>query len=181
MNCNLDDRLVTLSYIFSNKPNYEGGTELSVTLSEIINAMSVQDVGDFIISTYMKISSTYYLVDQVTASNQVTTVGGSVTKLSEISASSFASGENGVQYTFDMEFEHTIPVGGLIRVVLPGTMTVDNAYDLQSNCYRLDYSSRPVSLLCDADLGYFDVIVTNRDFGNSGEGLLGGEQFKLQV
>ena len=103
---------------------------MSLTISELTNSMSVQNVGDFVISTYMKISSIYYLVDQVTMSNAVTTKGGSVIKLSDISASSLASSDKGVTYTFDMEFEHDIPVGGLIRVVIPTTMSVGNKYTL---------------------------------------------------
>ena len=104
MRCNLDDNQVTLSYVFSNRPNFEGGTELSVSLSKLTNPYSVQDVGDFTISTYMKVSSTYYLVDQVIVSDQVTTVAGNVSKVAEVSASSLASAESGVTYTFQMEF-----------------------------------------------------------------------------
>ena len=38
MNCNISGQKLILSYIFSNKPAYEGGTELSVTIGEITNA-----------------------------------------------------------------------------------------------------------------------------------------------
>jgi hypothetical protein len=68
MNCILVGQQVTLSYVFSNKPDFVGGTELTLTIGELTNPVSVQDSGDFIISTYMKISSTYYLVDSATVS-----------------------------------------------------------------------------------------------------------------
>ena len=80
-----------------------------------------------------------------------------------------------------MSFEHDIPVGGYIKVQLPDAMAINNEYTLESNCYRLDYSSRPISLDCEAHTNYFYVIVTYSEFGNSYSGLLGGEQFKLQV
>ena len=54
-------------------------------------------------------------------------------------------------------------------------------YTLDNNCYKVGYSSLPLSLECEDHTGYFHLLVTNSDFGNSGDGLLGGEQFKLQV
>ena len=181
MSCAISGQRLTLSYIFSNKPAYEGGTELSVTIGEITNAASVQDVGDFVISSYIRVSSTYYLVDQATVSGQVTTEGGTVTKLSDIEATSYATADASVTYTFDIEFEHDIPVGGLVRVVLPGSMKVGNQYTLQSNCYRIDYSSSPISLSCDAYDEYFDILIADSDFGNNGGGLPGGEQLRLRI
>ena len=38
MNCNIFGQKLILSYIFSNKPAFEGGTKLSVTIGEITNA-----------------------------------------------------------------------------------------------------------------------------------------------
>lgn len=38
MSCNLSENTATLSYIFSNRPDYQGGTPLSVTLKSIVNA-----------------------------------------------------------------------------------------------------------------------------------------------
>ena len=111
----------------------------------------------------------------------MTTVGGTVTKLSEIEATSYVTSDPSVTYTFDCEFEHDTPVGGLIRIILPGAMRVGNAYTLQSNCYRIDYSSSPISLSCDAYDEYFDILITDSDFGNNGDGLPGGEQLRLRI
>ena len=141
----------------------------------------MQDVGTFVISSYIRVSSTYYLVDQASLSGLVYTVGGTVTKLSEIEATSYATADQSVTYTFDLEFEHDVPVGGLIRVSLPGAMQVGNEYTLASNCYRIDYSSRPIYLSCDAYGQYFDILITDSDFGNNGGGLPGGEQLRLRV
>ena len=38
MSCNLSENSATLSYIFSNRPDYEGGTPLYVTLSDVVNS-----------------------------------------------------------------------------------------------------------------------------------------------
>ena len=53
--------MATLSYAFSNKPAFIGGTLLSVSLSEIENAGYVGDVGEFTISTYIKVDNVFYL------------------------------------------------------------------------------------------------------------------------
>ena len=61
MSCNLEGNMATLSYAFSNKPSYVGGSPLSVTISEIENAGYVGDVGSFTISTYIKVENLFYL------------------------------------------------------------------------------------------------------------------------
>ena len=50
MSCNIDytdddQAYITLSYIFSNRPDFVGGSTLSVTLSSITNAAYVGDIG----------------------------------------------------------------------------------------------------------------------------------------
>ena len=61
MSCNLEGNMATLSYAFSNKPAFIGGTLLSVSISEIENAGYVGDVGEFTISTYIKVDNVFYL------------------------------------------------------------------------------------------------------------------------
>ena len=63
MSCYLSSNQVTLSYVFSNKPDYIGGTELQITISEITNPGYTGDVGAFTISTWIKSESVYYLQD----------------------------------------------------------------------------------------------------------------------
>ena len=84
--------MATLSYAFSNKPSYVGGTPLAVTISEIENAGYVGDVGSFTISTYIKVENLFYLQDSATVSSQVETTPGQITKLAEIVASSYVAG-----------------------------------------------------------------------------------------
>jgi len=80
---------MTLSYIFSNKPDYVGGTPLSVTISEITNAPYIGDVGAFTFSTFIKVDNIYYMQDQkITSSGLVETKPGLVSKTSEITVSS---------------------------------------------------------------------------------------------
>jgi hypothetical protein len=80
---------MTLSYIFSNKPDYVGGTPLSVTISEITNAPYIGDVGAFIFSTFIRVDSVFFLQDQmVTSAGLVETQPGLVSKTSEITVSS---------------------------------------------------------------------------------------------
>lgn len=64
MSCNLEAQYgknITLSYVFSNKPDYIGNTPLSVTISEIENAPFAADVGAFIIETYIRVDNDFYL------------------------------------------------------------------------------------------------------------------------
>ena len=63
MSCNLSGNTVTLSYVFSNKPDFTGGTALSLTISELTNAGYVGDVGAFTISTYIQVNNVFYLQD----------------------------------------------------------------------------------------------------------------------
>ena len=69
MSCNLSQNVAALSYVFANKPDFIGGTPLSVTLSEILNQEFASDVGPFTISTWIKVNSVYYLQDQTTTTN----------------------------------------------------------------------------------------------------------------
>ena len=45
-----------------------------------------------------------------------------------------------------------------------------NAYQLESNCFRLDFAQSPIRLNCqvDAASNFFDVIVNSQYFGTGG-------------
>ena len=159
MSCNLSGNTATLSYIFSNRPDFEGGTPLSVTLSEIVNSPYAQDVGSFTISTYIRVESAYYLQDQSnTAASIVRMIPGLVTKLSDIIPSSYRASQDNVQYTFELETQHTVPVGGLVRFNLPDTTSMQSAR-LRNDCFRLNHYGRNMPLDCSGneDQNYFDI------------------------
>ncbi len=89
MSCNLNQRTITLSYIFSNKPSYIGNTPLSVTISEIQNAKYAGDVGAFKVTTFIKRSGAWYTQDESTAYNVLTLKNGLIYKVSDIVASTY--------------------------------------------------------------------------------------------
>jgi len=72
-----------------------------------------------------------------------------------------------------------VPINGFVRVKLPKEMFVSNRVNLQSFCYRIDYSPKPIAMTCKAYTDYFDVKITERSFGSTG--LPADEEFRLQV
>jgi hypothetical protein len=61
--------------------NYEGGDLIVFDLGTIVNPISARDIGNIIIYTYIQVGSTFYLVDEVTLSDQITTKAGLITPL----------------------------------------------------------------------------------------------------
>lgn len=104
MSCNLSGNTVTLSYIFANRPDFVGGTPLSVTISELTNPGYVSDIGAFIFKTFIKVNSQYYLQDQMTTNtNLVQFDPGFITKTSEVTSSSYQASKQDAIYVFEME------------------------------------------------------------------------------
>ena len=176
MFCRLDGNLIELNYIFSNKPDYVGGDPLSVTISEITNAAYAADVGAFTISTYIRVDNKFYLQDSATATQQVAMTPGTIFKVADIVPGSYRASEDNVVYIFSIMAEHQVPPNGRIRVTLESDMTMQ-ARELQNNCYRLDYSTYPITLDCfvNEDEAYFDIVVRATTFGATG--LPAGEEF----
>ena len=63
MSCTPSGNKLILSYIFSNKPDYQGGAPLSVTISEIRNADFAGEIGPFTFSTFIKRNNVFYVQD----------------------------------------------------------------------------------------------------------------------
>ena len=66
--------------------------------------MSVRDIGDITIQTFVQVGSTYYAVDEVTLSDQITTTPGVVTPLAQTDVSSYVTYETETVYIFKMSF-----------------------------------------------------------------------------
>ena len=67
------------------------------------------------------------------------TQSGLVTKVTDVLASSYVTSKENVIYTFEVTTQHTVPVNGRVRFWFPTDIDI-NGYQLESNCFRLDYS-----------------------------------------
>lgn len=94
---------------------------------------------------------------------------GTIIKLAEIVPTSYRASQDNVIYVFNVGMEHEIPVNGRVRITIDPDMSMVTKM-IENNCYRLDFSSRPINLDCfvNQDENYFDVIVRSTTFGNSG-------------
>jgi len=148
----LDSRTnkLTFSNPFSTSTGYAGNVPLFISFSSIKNPISVTNLGEFTITTYTRISNTYYEVDSSSQDNLVTTKAGLVYKGADVTASNLVTYYAGVEgiYNFNFNFEHDIPLGGYIRINLPDEMDIAYWALMNSYCYRLEYSSSPINLPC---------------------------------
>ena len=96
-------------------------------------------------------------------------IPGLITKLSDIIPSSYRASQDNVQYTFELETQHAVPVGGIVRFNLPDSMSMQSAR-LRNDCFRLNYQGRNVPLDCSGneDQNYFDIGIMSNTFGSSG-------------
>jgi hypothetical protein len=96
------------------------------------------------------------------------TQNGTVIKTREVSASSVIANESNVTYTFSMKFTHTIPSGGSIQIKLTDSARVSSPSFLTNSCFRLDFSDKPVAMMCKATATTIEVIVSTPAFTSAG-------------
>lgn len=106
MGCRSDPstRTYELSYVFSNKPDFRGGTTLQLVIGPIVNPISSQYLNPIQISSYIRQGS-FYLVDQgESKANTVLIEPGYIAKLAEVRASNLQTLSRDAMYTFEMQF-----------------------------------------------------------------------------
>lgn len=62
-----------------------------VTVSSLINPISVQDLGNFSIGTFIQANGNFYMVDTVSLSGILATISGLITGLTPVYSSSLVT------------------------------------------------------------------------------------------
>ena len=108
------------------------GTTISVTFEGIMNQDSVQDAGDFVVWTQNFVEGAYYTVDKQTSQTSVMATPGSILKVGEIVANTPNNNAVLNTYTFQMQFESSVPPAGYIEVILPPEIVLQPSTTLSS-------------------------------------------------
>ena len=103
-----------------------------MTFEGIMNQDSVQDAGDFVVWTQNFVEGAYYTVDKQTTQTSVMATPGSILKVGEIVANTPNNNAVLNTYTFQMQFESSVPPAGYIEVILPPEIVLQPSTTLSS-------------------------------------------------
>ena len=147
--------MVFTNMLFGLSSSLSADTEIFIAIDGFINPSSVQDLGDFVITSYKMVDEELKEVDSTTIESPLSTTAGTTYKIAEIEASSYITNEEDVTYTFYVSFEHPVPEDGYVRVELPYPMVITDTETVQTSCFQVSITT--ISLDCYAYEDYIDV------------------------
>lgn len=108
------------------------GTNLEIQVGTVTNPDVSGSPGTFTVSTYLIENSIDYLVDTGTYSS-VSITTGTLTSPSVTSTSTLAY-DTGVNYTFTFTTQHTVVTNGVIDIVFPSSIIINDSSAASSDC-----------------------------------------------
>lgn len=107
-------------------------TNLQISLGLVTNPFVSGNPGSFVVSTYLTEGGVDYLVDTATYSS-VTITSGTLTSTS-VTANSTLAYNTGVKYSFSFTTQHTVLANGLVNIVFPSLITINDSSAAVSGC-----------------------------------------------
>ena len=161
---------------------------LKFRLQEFLMPTGVQRVGTIRVQTYDIRAGKYRPIDMVEF-NSLSTRGGKITKLSDVTASSKETSLADQTYTFHFKVQHAVPLGGQFSIVLSqdedNGAGISNADKVEKNCFLISETGEEKGLDCkpgyslERSRPYVNITCTRGGFGDTGSPA--GSSFKFKI